>query len=60
MQLLVLPYGSKAVHVTDVCPILKLLPDAESHIMVGLSPELSVALGDSHCTTLVGLPISVA
>ncbi len=59
MQLLLLPYPSEAVHVTDVCPIVKLLLNARSHTMVGMSPELSVAIGGSHSTKRVGLPGSV-
>ncbi len=50
------PYISKAVHVTDVYPIVKLVPEVRSQVMVGLSPELSVAIGCSHSTIRVGLP----
>ncbi len=59
MQFLLLPYASKAVHVTDVCPIVKLLPDTGSQVMVTFSPELSVAIGGSHSTNRVGLLGSV-
>ena len=45
MQLLLLPYASNAVQVTEVCPIVKLVPVVGSHVMVGVSLELSVAIG---------------
>ena len=59
MQLLLLSYASEAPHVTRVRPIVKLVPDAGSHVMLGVSPELSVAIGWSHSTKRVGLPGSV-
>ncbi len=59
MQLLLFPYASKAVHVTDVCPIANVLPDDGSHVMVGLSPELSEATESSHSTRRVDIPGSV-
>ncbi len=56
VQVLLLSYESEAVHVTVICPIVKLDPDAGSHVMLGVSPELSVAIGSSHSTKRVGLP----
>ena len=54
------PYISKAVHVTDVYPIVKLVPEVRSQVTVTSSPELSVAIGDSHSTNRVGLPGAVS
>src|SRR3954469_72707 len=41
----VLPLASVATHVTTVWPILKLEPEAGSHVTVGFGSSLSVAVG---------------
>ena len=58
-QLYVFPYPSRAVQVTRVEPIVKLVPEGGLQITVGLSPELSVADGSCHSIKAVGCPGSV-
>ena len=54
-QLSVFPYPSRAVQVTFVEPIVKLVPEGGLQITAGLSPELSVASGSCHTTKAVWL-----
>ena len=54
--MLVLPLLSTASHVTNDRPMVKLLPDNGLQVTVGLSPELSVALGCCQTATAVGSP----
>ena len=53
------PYPSRAVQVTFVKPIVKLVPEGGLQITVGLSPELSVAGGSCHSIKAVDCPGSV-
>ena len=54
------PLLSFASHVTKVCPMVKLYPDAGSHVTLMASSKLSEGTGGCHDIIAVGWPSSVS